>query len=72
LAGQALRLGGASLQEALDGVLADISALGGKGGLIGVTPGGDAAWAFTTPAMYRGMADENGRTVGIYAEEESR
>jgi len=67
-----IRLGGASLQEALDGVLADISALGGKGGLIGVTPGGDAAWAFTTPAMYRGMADENGRTVGIYAEEESR
>src|SRR6185436_4939028 len=38
-----IRLGGASLQEALDGVLADISALGGKGGLIGVTPDGDAA-----------------------------
>src|SRR6476646_2850269 len=67
-----IRLGGATLQEAIDGVLADIAALGGKGGLIGVTPDGDAAWAFTTPAMYRGMADENGRTVGIYAEEASR
>ena len=67
-----IRLGGATLQEAIDGVLADISALGGKGGLIGVTPDGDAAWAFTTPAMYRGMADENGRKVGIYAAEESR
>jgi len=67
-----IRLGGATLQEAIDGVLADIAALGGKGGLIGVTPDGDAAWAFTTPAMYRGMADENGRKVGIYAAEESR
>jgi beta-aspartyl-peptidase (threonine type) len=67
-----IRLGGATLQEAIDGVLADIAALGGKGGLIGVTPDGDAGWAFTTPAMYRGMADENGRKVGIYAAEESR
>jgi len=67
-----IRLGGATLQEAIDGVLADIAALGGKGGLIGVTPEGDAAWAFTTPAMYRGMADANGRKVGIYAAEESR
>jgi len=67
-----IRLGGATLQEAIDGVLADISALGGRGGLIGVTPDGDAAWAFTTPAMYRGMADATGRRVGIYAEEEAR
>ena len=67
-----IRLGGATLQEAIDGVLADISALGGRGGLIGVTPDGEAAWAFTTPAMYRGMADATGRKVGIYAEEEAR
>jgi beta-aspartyl-peptidase (threonine type) len=51
-------------------VLADIDALGGKGGLIAVAPNGDAAWGFTTPAMYRGMADANGRKVAIYAEEE--
>ena len=38
-------------------MLADIKALGGKGGMIAVAPNGDAAWGFTTPAMYRGMAD---------------
>src|SRR5689334_4134054 len=63
-----IRLGGDTLQEALDGVLADIAALGGKGGLIAVSPSGDAAWSFTTPAMYRGMADASGRTVAIYSE----
>jgi beta-aspartyl-peptidase (threonine type) len=60
------------LQQALDAVLADISALGGRGGLIAVAPDGDAAWGFTTPAMYRGMADATGRTVAIYAKEAER
>jgi beta-aspartyl-peptidase (threonine type) len=63
-------LGGESLQQALDAVLADIQSLGGKGGLIAVAPDGDAAWGFTTPAMYRGMADATGRTIAIYADEE--
>jgi beta-aspartyl-peptidase (threonine type) len=67
-----VRLGGQSLQEALDAVLADIASLGGKGGLIAVAPDGEAAWGFTTPAMYRGMADASGRTVRIYAEEVER
>jgi beta-aspartyl-peptidase (threonine type) len=67
-----VRLGGESLQEALDAVLAAIASLGGKGGLIAVAPDGEAAWGFTTPAMYRGMADASGRTVRIYAEEVER
>jgi beta-aspartyl-peptidase (threonine type) len=67
-----VRLGGESLQEALDAVLADIASLGGKGGLIAVAPDGETAWGFTTPAMYRGMADASGRTVRIYAEEVER
>jgi len=67
-----MRLAGQSLQEALDAVLADIETLGGKGGLIAVAPNGDAAWGFTTPAMYRGMADATGRTVRIYSDEEDR
>src|SRR4051812_6192630 len=67
-----MRIGGETLQQALDGVLADIEALGGKGGMIAVAPDGEAAWGFTTPAMYRGMADANGRIVGIYAGEEER
>src|SRR5438445_1878115 len=69
LAGR-VRMGGQPLQKALDGVLADLRGLGGKGGLIAVAPDGEAAWGFTTPAMYRGMADATGRTVAIYAGEE--
>jgi len=67
-----VRLGGESLQTALDGVLADIRDLGGTGGLIAVGPSGEAAWGFTTPAMYRGIADAGSRKVAIYSEEEER
>ena len=67
-----MRLGGESLQEALDAVLADIKALGGRGGLIAVSPSGDAAWGFTTPAMYRGVAGPGERRVAIYSEDKER
>ncbi|HEY8592357.1 MAG TPA: isoaspartyl peptidase/L-asparaginase [Sphingomicrobium sp.] len=67
-----IRLSGETLQQALDAVLADIADLGGKGGLIAVTPDGDAAWGFTTPGMYRGMADASGRTVAVYSEADER
>lgn len=67
-----VRLGGQSLQQALDAVLQDIASLGGRGGLIAVAPDGEAAWGFTTPGMYRGMADSTGRTVRLYSEEEER
>ena len=67
-----IRVGGETLQHALDAVLADIESLGGRGGLIAVAPNGEAAWGFTTPAMYRGMADASSRTVAIYAEEAER
>jgi beta-aspartyl-peptidase (threonine type) len=65
-----VRIGGEPLGQALDAVLADVATLGGKGGLIAVVPDGEAAWGFTTPAMYRGMADASGRTVAIYSAEE--
>jgi beta-aspartyl-peptidase (threonine type) len=64
-----VRIGGESLQDALDATLADIAALGGKGGLIAVAADGEAAWGFTTPAMYRGMTDATGRTVAIYSDD---
>jgi beta-aspartyl-peptidase (threonine type) len=67
-----VRIGGAALQEALDGVLAEVKALGGNGGLIAVSPSGEAAWGFTTPGMYRGMVGPDGRVVGIYDEESER
>ncbi len=65
-----IRLSGQSLQEALDGTLEDIRDLGGTGGLIAVSPTGEAAWGFTTRAMYRGVADASTRKVAIYADEE--
>ena len=64
-----VRLGREPLQQALDSVLADIGSLGGKGGLIAVAATGEAAWGFTTPAMYRGLADATGQTVKIYGDE---
>ena len=67
-----VRLGGESLQAALDGVLDDIRQLGGVGGLIAVGPTRETAWGFTTPAMYRGMADADSRGVAIYAGETAR
>lgn len=67
-----IRLGRQSLQEALDAVLADVATLGGRGGLIAVAPDGKAAWGFTTPAMYRAMADSTGRTVRVYSDEDER
>jgi beta-aspartyl-peptidase (threonine type) len=67
-----IRLGGQSLQQALDAVLDDIASLGGKGGLIAVSPSGEAACGFTTPAMYRGMANASGRAVRIYSEDAER
>jgi beta-aspartyl-peptidase (threonine type) len=63
-----IRLGGEDLLEALDAVLTDVGALGGKGGLIAVSPSGESAWGFTTPGMYRGEAGPEGRRVSIYAE----
>lgn len=67
-----VRIAGQSLQEALDAVLEDVAKLGGKGGLIAVGASGDAAWGFTTPAMYRGMADASGTTVAVYSDDEER
>lgn len=67
-----VRIGGDRLQEALDAVLAEVKTLGGNGGLIAVSPSGEAAWGFTTPGMYRGMAGPNDRQVAIYDEESER
>ena len=67
-----IRIGGEQLQAALDAVLADVKELGGTGGLIAVAPTGEAAWGFTTPGMYRGVAGPDGREVAIYAEVATR
>ena len=67
-----VRIGREPLQQALDAVLAEIRELGGTGGMIAVAPTGEAAWGFTTPAMYRGRAGPDGRRVAVYADEDER
>jgi beta-aspartyl-peptidase (threonine type) len=64
-----IRMLGESAATAADKVIADVGALGGSGGVILVTPQGDAGWAFNTPGMYRGLASAEGRRVAIYADE---
>lgn len=64
-----IRLGGESLQQALDAVLADIAALGGKGGLIAVAPDGTPAWGFTTAGMYRARSSAAGRSAAVHSED---
>jgi beta-aspartyl-peptidase (threonine type) len=64
-----LRMCGESARDAADKVIADVGSLGGSGGVIVVTAAGDAAFAFNTPGMYRGLASAEGRQVAIYADE---
>ena len=58
-----------SAKQAADAVMAEIKALGGSGGIIVVSPKGEAEWSFNTPGMYRGKASAQGRTVAIYGDE---
>ncbi len=68
-----VRIGGEPLQSALDGVLDEIRALGGNGGLIAIAPSGEAAWGFTTPGMYRGFAGDGvHRQLAVYDEASER
>ncbi len=53
-------------------MLADVGTLGGTGGLIAVSPKGEAAWGFTTPGMYRARTSAAGREVAVYSEPERR
>jgi beta-aspartyl-peptidase (threonine type) len=64
-----VRLLGEAAQAAADTVMADIGSLGGTGGVIVVTPGGDTIFSFNTPGMYRGRASAAGSEVAIYADE---
>lgn len=64
-----MRLKGETARQAADTVMAEIKALGGSGGVIVVTPKGEADWSFNTPGMYRGKASAAGRTVAIFGDE---
>ena len=62
--------GAGPAQLVADEVLADVAALGGDGGVILVTPQGDALFSFNTSGMYRGRAASDGLAeVAIYDDE---
>ena len=59
------------VQKAADAVMAEVKELGGDGGVILVTPDGDALFSFNTTGMYRGRATSDGvNEVAIFGGEE--
>jgi L-asparaginase / beta-aspartyl-peptidase len=65
-----IRMSGETARQAADAVLAEVEALGGKGGVIVVTPAGEIVQAFNTSGMNRGKASAEGRSVALYGDEE--
>ncbi|MDR4516960.1 MAG: isoaspartyl peptidase/L-asparaginase [Nitrosomonas sp.] len=60
-----------SIVTAADNTLAEISAIGGEGGLIVLDANGNTAMQFNTRGMYRGMISNDGiARVGIFADTE--
>jgi len=58
-------------QKIADAVMADVAELGGDGGVILVTPRGQAIFSFNTTGMYRGRATSEGlNEVAIFGGEE--
>ncbi len=65
-----IRMAGDDLASAAAAVIADVVALGGTGGVIVVTPAGEAVWRFSTPGMYRARANAAGeRIICIFGDE---
>ncbi len=65
-----VRLLGESVADAARTVVAEVGAVGGAGGVIAMSPGGEPTWAFNTSGMYRGsVASGTACRVAIYADE---
>lgn len=65
-----LRFTGESAQVAADTVLLETGEMGGDGGVIVVTPDGQAVYSFNTPGMYRARANSEGmREVAIFRDD---
>lgn len=62
-----IRLAGQSAREAVDGVIARVGQLDGKGGVIVIDRNGGIAMAFNTPGMFRGWRDcSGGGNVAVF------
>jgi beta-aspartyl-peptidase (threonine type) len=66
-----VQLKGLTLQQAADEVIhKELTALHGDGGVIAIAPGGQIAWSFNTPGMFRARLAEGGKLeIGIYNDE---
>jgi beta-aspartyl-peptidase (threonine type) len=65
-----VRLAGWSIEDAADTLIDELGDLGGKGGVIVVSPDGSGGWAFNTKAMYRAMAThDSAPEIAIYGHE---
>jgi len=65
-----VRLWGEDIITAAKAVMAEVTALGGSGGVIVVSPNGDNGWAFTTPGMFRGKVSSTTPAVtAIYRDD---
>jgi beta-aspartyl-peptidase (threonine type) len=59
-------------QDIADSVMAEVKELGGDGGVILVTPEGEAIFSFNTTGMYRGRATSTGvNEIAIFGGEEA-
>jgi len=66
-----VRLAGARACDAAADVIAEVGALGGKGGVIVVAPDGEGGWAFNTPGMYRArIGSAQTAQIAIYGDED--
>ena len=62
-----VRLAGEALDVAVATVMAEVTALGGSGGVIVAGPQGEAVWHFTTPGMYRARLLSGGtREIAVF------
>lgn len=65
-----LRFTGESAQVAADTVMLETGEMGGDGGVIVVTPDGQAVFSFNTPGMYRARANSDGlKEVAIFRDD---
>lgn len=57
-------------EVAADAVMAEVTALGGTGGVIVATADGQGLWRFTTPGMYRGLVSSRSEPeVALFQDE---
>lgn len=65
-----VRLKGESLQAAADAVIAELTEMGGTGGVIATGPSGEQVWSFNSPGMYRAkIGSSQPRVIAIFGDE---